>query len=312
MPAGQVGSTAAAMLSRVDADQPVFFYLHTMEPHMPYAPDPGTLARFDRQPNFEREHGRSRLADREVPSRIELDHLVDRYDAEIADVDAAFDDFLDMLRGQGRFENSLIILLADHGEAFGEHGVYNHGNTLCAEEMRVPLVIRFPQGRYGGGRIMEIVSLIDIFPTVLAAAGIGSPGCHRVAGSDLRAVAGGPRASGSRPVFAEASMHGPTKCDLVAVIDADGYKRVLDMSVGKGGGRGPRWAGLWDTGSDPEERVDLTSSHPARAAYLEQLIASWLLEQIRLRDELGISPAADQGELPEELRRDLEALGYLD
>jgi hypothetical protein len=107
-------------------------------------------------------------------------------------------------------------------------------------------------------------------------------------------------------------MHGPTKCDLVAVIDADGYKRVLDMSVGKGGGRGPRWAGLWDTGSDPEERVDLTSSHPARAAYLEQLIASWLLEQIRLRDELGISPAADQGELPEELRRDLEALGYLD
>jgi arylsulfatase A-like enzyme len=234
--------------------------------------------------------------------------MIDLYDGEIADVDAAFGGFLDLLRETHRYEDSLIILVADHGEAFGEHGTLGHGKTLCQEEMHVPLIVRFPRGEFGGVAVDQEVGLIDVYPTVLAAAGVAPSGPLPLAGVDLTRVASAPAAPRRRPLFAEVSMGTQNTRDLVGVIDENGCKRVVDMSVVPNP-ETRECTGLWDTRADPAEEADLLSALPARSAYCEQLIAYWLTAQVALHQPAA---AVAPTEMSEELRKQLEALGYVE
>jgi len=72
-----------------------------------------------------------------------------------------------MLKTRGLYEDSVIVVLSDHGDEFYEHGRFNHGHSLYDELIRVPLLIRFPGGAFGGRRIATPVELIDVVPTVL-------------------------------------------------------------------------------------------------------------------------------------------------
>jgi arylsulfatase A-like enzyme len=310
-----VNSKAQGMLSGLGSGEPVFMYLHTMEPHEPYDPSPGALARFDRHPGHQLPKGPDpdALANvRESAARFsdtDLEHLIDRYDGEIADVDAAFGQFLHWLRAEGRFDDSMIILVADHGEAFAEHDTMGHGHTLCQEEVHVPLVIRFPGGRLGGRRVSAPVSLIDVMPTVLATLGLDLPEAYPLPGRDLGLVAANEEQQPPRFVFFEVSMGSTNERDLVGVMDGDGHKRVIDLSVAQRRDDDRPWMGLWDTRADPDEKIDLTSDLPATSAWLEQVIASWLSTEARSRP---FSPTdAPSAEMSDELRRQLEALGYL-
>jgi hypothetical protein len=93
------------------------------------------------------------------------------------------------------------------------------------------------------------------------------------------------------------------------VIDEDGYKRVIDVSVPPGGTAREDWLGLWDTETGPKEEHDLSHELPVRAAYHEQLIAQWLLEQRQWRAEFGEEPYTV--DLSQDLRKQLAALGYV-
>jgi arylsulfatase A-like enzyme len=96
------------------------------------------------------------------------------YDAEIRYLDAQLQKLLDQLRGLGVYDRSLIVITADHGEPFGEHGLFNHGFTLYEEDVRVPLLIKFPGSRRIG-RADHPVSLVDVLPTVLKEVGAPIP-----------------------------------------------------------------------------------------------------------------------------------------
>ena len=98
--------------------------------------------------------------------------------------------------------------------------------------------------------------------------------------------------------------------DMVGVIDEDGYKRVMDVSVPPHGTATRSSLGLWDTRADPQEKVDLSRKLPVRAAYDEQLLAQWLLEQRCTRTHAG-STRPPIVEFDEKLTRQLRALGYV-
>lgn len=102
---------------------------------------------------------------------VEQEYLIALYDDAIRSVDQAIHRFLDLLRKHGLYDDALIIITADHGESFGEHGYYGH-RQLYEECAHVPLIIKFPQGRFAGRRVSELVELTDLAPTVLDVLGM--------------------------------------------------------------------------------------------------------------------------------------------
>ena len=118
--------------------KPVFVALHLIDPHHPYAAP--------ENPNMFGTRAR------------------DRYDSELAYVDKALAPLLKLMRRPG-YRDWLVLFTADHGEAFGEHGFYNHGFSLYDEEVRVPLIVRAPEVR--AGRVSTATSHLDLLPTVL-------------------------------------------------------------------------------------------------------------------------------------------------
>jgi len=308
-------SQAARFLAAQSPDDPVFMYVHTVEPHSPYAPESESFRRFDRGFVGACDGSvRALTAARRLYPKLsadDIEYLIDLYDAEILDNDRGFGRFLELLKRTGRFENALIVLVADHGESFAEHDCLQHGRNLNKEELHVPLIIRFPRGRPAGPRVKERVSLVDLFPTILSQAGARPELAYALPGADLWVVASQPALYSSRRIYAELSHVTSNGLDLVGVIDEDGYKRVIDMSVSPGKIAAKKSLGLWDTRVDLPEQTDVVESLPARAAYDEQLIARWLVEQSNWRGVPAAGPPPSV-EMTDEMRKGLRALGYLD
>jgi arylsulfatase len=303
----------ARILGGMDTEQPVFMYLHTIEPHSPYRPEPTSFAKLDRglDGSCDGSVEALRAAGRRHPdlSGEDLDHLVDLYDAEICDADLGFQGFLEVIEAAGRLENAMVVLLADHGESFCEHDTMQHGNHLNQEEIHVPLVVRFPRGRFAGVRVGQPVSLIDLFPTVLRQTGSRPRLPYPLPGRDLTLCAARPGEPFRRSIFAENSR--VDSLDMVGVIDEEGYKRTVDLAVTPESLATKRSIGFWDTRADPTEMADLSGAQPMRAAYADQVIAQWLLSQRDWRAARGAARPPSVG-MTDDLRRDLRALGYLD
>ena len=97
------------------------------------------------------------------------------YDGEIAYADACVGKLLDALRKHGLYDETMIAVMADHGESLGAHGESTHGVFLYDETLHVPLLIKLPLNRGAGRRIESRTGLVDVAPTVLAAAGLTPP-----------------------------------------------------------------------------------------------------------------------------------------
>ncbi len=157
------------------ARKPFFLLVNYMDAHDPYAPPhpydrrwykkvppPGLgaglwLKRLEKNVDAE---GRGSEAERE--------YLLSQYDGEIAYLDAQIGRFLEELRRIGVYDESLIILTADHGDFFGEHGLFRHPLVVYQEVLRVPLIVKPPAGRgEKPGRIPTPVSLVDLFHSIL-------------------------------------------------------------------------------------------------------------------------------------------------
>ena len=309
-----INMMAGKRLRAEDPSQPVFMFLHIMDPHGPYIPKPENFALFDR--GFEGRCDGSSNALNALSylypdlSDVDVQHLLDLYDAQVYEADRAFGDFIATLKKFDRYENSIILLLSDHGEAFAEHDTRAHGFDLNQETMHVMLLIRFPNGEHAGVRVTRPVSLVDVLPTLLAEVGLSPDLPYALPGANLRQAAMLPDSERRLPVYSEVARLDSNAVDLAAVIDEDGYKRVIDLSVAPRNQAARRSIGLWDTHSDPKERIDLTARLPVRAAYGEQLITRWLLAQRRWRDKVAPFPPP-RVDLPPDLKDDMRALGYL-
>lgn len=126
-----------------------FMYIHYMDPHDPYSP-----------PRFYSDmfpYTKGDMNSKDISS----------YDGEIRFLDDNIKELFGMLKSSENYDKTLIIITADHGEAFGEHGDFLHGHTIYQELLRVPLIIKYPRHILKGVVIEKQVRSIDIMPTVL-------------------------------------------------------------------------------------------------------------------------------------------------
>ncbi|MGH0031395.1 MAG: sulfatase [Myxococcota bacterium] len=250
-------------LGAAPPDAPVFAWIHLLTPHRPYLPAEGFAPEGD------------------DPAAL--------YDAEVRAVDSLVGRLRRAIETRRGGEAPVLAFTSDHGEAFGEHGEREHGNTLHAEVMRVPLLLVAPESLSAGRVVDAVAPAIDLAPTLLELAGLPVPSSMR-GGSLLARIAGG---EDPRPVLAEGMLYGPSERAWIE----GGWKLLVDEAE-------PRPA-LYALGDDPQERSDLAPREPDRVAAMRARMAAFLAD-------LSRGPRQDPLDPDAETRDALRALGYAD
>ncbi len=174
----------ALMLPRLPeaGPQPLFLYVHYMDPHAGYEPPDDLRKRFVTNPKFDQMAlpATSDLVIALAAGRLQLKkrgrrRMIDLYDAEIAAVDRAIGELVDALSDRGFADRSILTVVSDHGEEFDEHGGWFHGVTLHRESVHVPLVMVDGRSKHDATVREDPVDLLDVAPTLLAQAGAASP-----------------------------------------------------------------------------------------------------------------------------------------
>ena len=153
-----------------DRDPFLLFWFINEQAHQPY--DPEEKFRVWDQVNLSQEELEKVkvLADGvENPWNLSLSRrdLIDLYDEELLEADNKVGEFLRKLKNNSVYEDSLIIYTSDHGESFGRYGYYNHGaGSPYQEQVHVPLIIKFPENKYAGHRVKDLVRHVDVVPTI--------------------------------------------------------------------------------------------------------------------------------------------------
>lgn len=279
-----------------DRRKPFFAFLHTVDPHEPYTPPEPYRHRF--APRTRTGIQRPRPEDvsatlaahpglRERDLKGDLEAL---YDGEIAHNDAQFGLLLRKLRELGLYDNTLIVLLSDHGEEFLDHGYWAHGHSLYREILHVPLIIRFPGGQYAGRRVEPSVQHIDLVPTVLGIVGIQIP--PDLPGMDLRAFA-----SGATTVEREVSSDLDLDETEISSLVAHGM-HLLEWE------RPDPKVELYDIRSDWRELLNVADKPDVRFGYLTNRLRTLHRLQSGRTEPKRVT-------IPPELEKHLRALGYI-
>lgn len=284
---------------------PFFVFMHTYDIHSPYNPpepyksmytDPNYAGgfnpsskelarirrRFDRHPELG--HG---LSDEDV------DFIVGRYDGGIRYVDGLIGKLMRGLREQGLLDTTWVVITADHGEEFAEHGTFLHG-MLYITVARVPLIIRPPGPPRKGVEVDEIVELLDLMPTFLDLAHVAP--VDTLEGESMTGIMKGD-ASGWRDLaFTEHQSTGQRSVvspTLHVIASLEGEERLA-----------------YDYHADPLEQSPLDD--PSRAEEIDELysiLKDWSLAQLQLASgDEEIAPARIDQKTIDELR----ALGYIE
>ena len=280
--------------------EPFFLLVHLNDPHWPYDPpaafggewiagydgpltpaQTGLLIESEGRPI----HG---LTARDVA------YLVGLYDGEIRHADHCLGLLQTELQAAHLTRPLLTVVTADHGEEFLEHGSGSHGYTLYDEQIRVPLVLHWPD-QLRPQRIAQQVRSIDVLPTVLDLVGVPVPALGGQ-GRSLVPLLQGDVTAAPGDAFSEATLRTPRE----AVRTAAGAKLVLE----------PARAQLFDLRTDPGEHHDVAASDAAVVATLRERLGTWRAANRVDQDRLGagLAPAVV---VDPATRARLRALGYL-
>ena len=161
-------------------DKKFFLFLHTYQIHGPYfCPEPHNKMYLNENAKWKSVRLTQLFGSNPYKklSENERHNLIALYDGEIRYTDEyLIEPLIDLLKEQGIYDRTLIVLTADHGEEFYEHKGWRHGLSVYNEQIKVPLIMKFPGTEYGGKRIVSNVSLVDLMPTILGSAGIEHSG----------------------------------------------------------------------------------------------------------------------------------------
>ncbi len=243
---------------------PFFLLLNFLDAHAPYAPPPPYDDMFmppelaDLAGTIVERHSVLRNAkDHDGPALKpdELALVLSRYDGELAFVDAQVGRVLDGLREADRYDDTLIIITGDHGEAFGEHEIMGHTHRLFEPEIAVPMLVKLP-GQVHIGMREHRVSHVDIMPTVLGVLGIEVPAA--VQGRSMlkpreRIVITESHPKVWEPLFQRAIYHDDRK--LISY--SDGRRELFNLK------------------SDGAEAHNLLDEQPDAAEKLQALLDAW-------------------------------------
>jgi arylsulfatase A-like enzyme len=201
--AADVGPLSRQWLRKHAGESPFFLWVHYFDPHAPYELHP-QFASLPANPAADQQEGSDSVEGAQAEK-------IRAYDSEIALTDNDIEKTLGLLQQEGVRKNTLIMVVADHGEALGEHGYYGHGNHADQPVIHVPMIVSLPGKLPEGKTITQAVSLVDVMPTILDYAGIKLG--EAIAGTSLRPLIEQGSAAQVQPAFfvtyAEPVLHLP-------------------------------------------------------------------------------------------------------
>lgn len=278
--AGRIAEgTTSDALAWIDEhiDEHFFIFVHYFDPHLPYDPPEPYDTKFF--PDYSGEISkpfnlnvfpRARVTHFETMKSIpeeDWDYIRALYDGEICYADQAVGDLIAGLDERNLTDNTLIILLSDHGEEFFEHGGFEHGHTLYNELIKVPLIITLPGRIPANERVTDHVRLIDIAPTVLDLLGI--PPVRHLEGASLKPLLAGegrvsaPEGSLLPPGigYSESLLYGTEKKSIIAYP----WKYTYEVMSGN--------HMLFNLAADPDEMENVAGTDAEALHPLEELLA---------------------------------------
>ncbi len=265
-------------------EQPLFLFLHYWDPHSPYGPRP-PYDSLHYHPDSDApamrdvvsiapEYYTAFLGDMHLRRPDDYAYVMAQYDGEISQVDVQVGRMTAALKEWGMWENTIVVLLSDHGEAFGEGGLYFDHHGLYDAVTRVALIIRTPNQE--PRRIKALVSTEDLLPTLCELAGVPAP--SEITGRSLQSLVQGIVPRGRHQlVLAESSRQASLalrteRWKLIVPIVADAAGAPLPDVYGRPRRPDPL---LFDLDRDREERHDLSREQPEMVAELGRELERW-------------------------------------
>ncbi len=169
----QLSRRVIQALQEQEGTRPLFLQVHYVPPHEPYEPSQEFDIFGDPEYRGEMDGSIERLSElklnRILPASEDIQELMSLYDGNLRMADFALEELLKVLRESKRWQNTLLLITADHGEALYEHGRLGHNSTLYEEMLHVPFILHLPHGAAAGIEVdkNQLVSLEDIVPTLL-------------------------------------------------------------------------------------------------------------------------------------------------
>jgi arylsulfatase A-like enzyme len=222
-----------------------------------------------------------------------LEYWIARYDAGVAQMDLYLAELEALLKEQGLWQNSCLILTSDHGEALGERDKWSHGRGTYQNELAIPLIVRWPGVLPAGRRVATPVSLLDVFPTLLDL--MGEPLPARIQGRSRVAAIRSADEQPATPVFAAGVKRRPN--EFAVVLDRLKLRVDPDDEIVE----------LFDFVGDPAELNNLASRRPQVVTMLSEVLQAHRVENLTLSERL--EKAGKQ--LSDDEIAELRALGYL-
>jgi len=299
--AGRITDFGMEFLEQHEGER-CFLFLHYFDVHSPFVSQP-TFERAFLPPSF-RERSRVTGATFQlglagqrkiVFSEQEREDMEKLYDAGILQLDSDLGRLFRFIDERFGFDDTLVIVTSDHGDAFFEHGKFSHGQNQYQEVLHVPLILRggpVPVGL----RIDAPTSIVDIAPTIFAAAGVGSK--MEVSGVDLARYWAAPAPAGGERVLYSQSAPGHEK-DVIRMVRRGHLKLIRNLESGR--------RELYDLAADPAEQKDLSET---RAELANEL--STIMDQFFVHADEGQPTQPTTLELDPEMVERLRRLGYIE
>lgn len=318
----RINQLGKEFLAEQNEDKPFFLFLHYFDAHydhIPWRMEEGLDERFD--PGYDKFKENAfdgvnwyfdpRVMEPKFPfkrniSQRDLDHVVALYDAEIHWVDRHIGDIIQTLKDQGNWENTILMVISDHGDEFFEHNSIGHRSTLFAEQCRIPMILRVPGKTPEGRRVPAISRIYDVAPTLLDFG--GAPRLEEAEGTSLRQTIDGrgqPRfamqrifSGGHRAHRGGINVRDGWRNSRYSVLREFGYDQ--DKSTESHIAVKPiryRDSGeaLWvfDRAQDPNEKRPLSPTDPRYAEAINAFCRDFQLSEVEA-SKLKVSPLEDR------------------
>ena len=297
--------------------RPFLTYIHFMPPHIPYdAPKNITDIFLGKKPPASWKAPSAMLAEetgkrpKMFPSTLvgSIENSINLYDANLRWADGAVGKLEQALRKAGLFDNTLLIIMGDHGETLAEHGYNWHPTCPYDEVLHIPMIMHFPGKGAPKGRVKTLTQTIDVLPTLLDMH--NKPWPATAQGRSLLPLLAGATAQTNEYSFSISSTESAHEICIVR----DLQSTLLLRDDGK-------TRALYDSVKDPHQTKNILASEPARAARLVEAFRQFALAQpdpplyfIDPKIKRKTDSSAEQPktkDMPEKLRKQLETLGYL-
>ncbi len=320
-----------AILPWLDAhkDEPFFLYLHSTDPHAPYRPPAGVeevfansaeTAAFDRDYTSMRgvrQYGGGTVVSRPdflargVDPGVYTRRALDRYDGEVLHNDSVLEMLYAKLKQIGVLEDTIVVVVSDHGEEFLEHGWTSHGHALYQELTHALFLMWNPKRLGPARRVADPVQLIDLAPTLLELLGIAPSGV--VQGTSLAPLARGLPFARKGPVMSSRFAHQNPRTSGAVPENLTGTFAWIDRRWKLIYRDQARRAGLpeielYDRVADRGDARNVAAANPAVAARLRGEVMAWIAAQVEVRKLLGPRGASTLD--PKTIER-LRSLGYV-